>query len=99
MSADADIPTDQLDRVFEGNVFETCWRCYQAGERDLLGGGVSTRTITDRLDAGWHQVWRTLARLERDGVVVELHAATPTDLRARTSWAPAAIHDGGATDE
>lgn len=99
MSADVDISPDQIDRVFEGAVFETSWRCYQAGERYLLGGGVSTRTIADRLDAGCHRVWRTLSRLERDGVVVELHGATPTDLRARTNWAPVAIYDGGAADE
>lgn len=96
---DAERQPGQPDRAFEAAVFETCWRRYQAGERDLLGGGVATCIIADRLDADWPKAARVLERLEREGVLVELHGATPTDLRARTSWAPVALHDGGRADE
>ena len=80
----------------EPEVFETLWRLYRRGETDLLEGGVPTPRIGRELDRTRKTAYGVLERLEEQGVVRQVDGAAPDDYRARISWAPTALLDGGA---
>lgn len=79
----------------EPEVFEALWRLYRNGETDLLAGGVPTQRIARETDRTRGTVKCVLDRLEQQAVVTKLHGAAPEDYRARMSWAPAALANGG----
>ena len=96
MSADMD-SRDLVGRGPEKDpyVFETVWRLYKAGEHDLLDGGVAPIQVARELGIGRKAAVRSLERLCKQGVVVKLDGANPTDYAGRSSFAPAALYDGG----
>jgi len=94
MAAVKDSSKNLTDAV-EPAVFEVIWRCYKRGETDLLDGGVAPRTIANCLQADYDAVKRATHRLENQGYLVQLQGASPRNLGARSSFAPAALFDGG----
>jgi len=86
---------DRHHTDIERIVFEVCWRLYKRGETDLLDAGVPPHRIEKELHAHRRQIKRALLRLERKGVIVRLDGCDPECYRARTSFAPAALYDGG----
>jgi len=79
----------------EPEVFETLWRLYRRGERDLLEGGVPTTKLAAELGRTRDTTHDVLSRLQEQGVVERVEGANPDDYRARKSWAPTALLDGG----
>ncbi|NHX37646.1 MULTISPECIES: hypothetical protein [Halolamina] len=79
----------------EPAVFEVCWRLYKRDETDLLDGGVASARIAEELDATHSTTRSTLQRLQQRGVVTALDGAAPHDLRARQSFVPTALLEGG----
>lgn len=79
----------------EPEVFEVLWRLHRRGETDLLEGGVPTPRIGRELGRTRKTTYKVLQRLEEQGVVRQVHGAAPDDYRARISWAPTALLDGG----
>ena len=79
----------------EPEVFEVLWRLYRRGETDLLEGGVPTPVIARELGRTRTTAYGVLERLEQQGVVTKVDGAAPDNYRARLSWAPVALLDGG----
>jgi len=79
----------------EPEVFEALWRLYRHGECDLLNGGIPTRRVASHLGRTRKTVRGVLYRLEEQGVVSQIHGANPENYRARKSWAPTALLEGG----
>jgi hypothetical protein len=79
----------------EAAVFEACWRLYRRQETDLLDGGVASATIARELGTTKSVVRSALQRLQDQGVVITLDGAAPDNYRARTSFVPTALYDGG----
>ncbi len=80
----------------EPEVFEALWRLYHRGETDLLDGGVPTPRLARELGRTRKTVYGVLQRLEAQGAATKVHGAAPESYRARMSWAPTALLDGGA---
>ncbi len=79
----------------EPPVFEACWRLYKRGETDLLDGGVPSARIAEEVDASHSAVRSALQRLEERDVVTARDGAAPENLRARRSFVPTALLEGG----
>ena len=79
----------------EPEVFEVLWRLYRSGETDLLDGGVTAYRIAREVDRNRTTVRGVLARLKKQGVVQPVDGAAPDNYRARRSWVPTALFDGG----
>ncbi len=79
----------------EPAVFEACWRLYKRDETDLLDGGVPSTRIADELEASHSAVRSALQRLEQRGVITALDGAAPENFRARCSFVPTALLEGG----
>jgi len=79
----------------EPAVFEVCWRLYKRGETDLLDGGVASARIAEELEASHSAARSALQRLEQRGVVTARDGAAPESLRARRSFVPTALLEGG----
>ncbi len=79
----------------EPAVFEVCWRLYKRGEIDLLDGGVPSARIAEELEASHSAVRSALQRLEQRGVITALDGAAPENFRARRSFVPTALLEGG----
>jgi len=67
----------------------------QRGETDLLDGGVASARIAEELEASHSAARSALQRLEQRGVVTARDGAAPESLRARRSFVPTALLEGG----
>ena len=80
----------------EARVFELCWRLYSREETDLLDAGVPVAAIEREIgDVNYGVIRKILDRLANRGVLVRLDGANPDTFRSRSSYAPAALYDGG----
>jgi len=96
MSADMDSRDRRRGSRAEARVFEHCWRLYRREETDLLDAGVPLATIDREIDDVDRDVIRKiLERLANRGVLVRLDGADPDTFRSRSSYAPAALFQGG----
>lgn len=89
-------PYSKRPSDLELEVFETVWRRYKRGARDIWKGGVAPRDIADDIGGKVGSVSRVCDRLRDEDVFVELNGAKPAgDYAARRSYAPAALYEGG----
>ena len=84
----------QSSRI-EADIFEACWRLARQEETDLLGGGVPTCRVAEVVGVTPRVARQILRRLADQGIVVRLDGAAPDNYRARTSFVPTALYDGG----
>ncbi len=96
MAANVDSRDRRQGSCAEAHVFELCWRLYTRGEVDLLDAGVPVAAVEREVDNVSNDVVRKiLDRLANRGVLVRLDGANPDNFRSRSSYAPAALYDGG----
>ncbi|SNZ18300.1 hypothetical protein SAMN06269185_3325 [Natronoarchaeum philippinense] len=62
---------------------------WEAGDRDILEGGVATTTIAARIDMGKSGTESRLRELWEAGRITVVWGADPDTHRPRRSWAPA----------
>lgn len=80
----------------EVRAFEACWRLFQAGETDLLEGGVAPRRVAREVDSVAGAVQSVFHDLYEQGLLEQRHGLDPETRTPRTSYAPVAlVEDGG----